>query len=153
MICLPISWHLRGGMALVGAATGRGQVLHLRLLRPLHRLRAADGCLAERRRSWSRAWTCCTGCCARSAGASDSNDSDYRGGAAPRLVLQRHSTCRFKLTLKCSVLSLHSLDALAFTAWVLWPSAESALAAARGKWLLLLCFPQGLVGQHYDSKL
>ena len=42
-------------------------------------------------------------------------DNNYRGGAAPRLVLQRHSACRFKLILKCSVLSLHSLDALAFT--------------------------------------
>ena len=38
-------------------------------------------------------------------------DNDYRCGAAPRLVLQRHSACRFKLILKCSVLSLHSLDA------------------------------------------
>ena len=107
MICSPISWHLRGGIALVGAA--RGQVLHL--LGPLHRLRAADGCLA--------------GLVAKAAArvvlvpvvvvASD-NDWDYRGGAAPRLVLQQHSACRFKLTLKCSVLSLHSLDALAFTA-------------------------------------
>ena len=54
LICCLISWHLVGGMARVGDA--RGQVLHL--LRPRHRQRAGDGCAAELRRSWSRAWTC-----------------------------------------------------------------------------------------------
>ena len=47
MICSPISWHLRGGLARVGAA--RGQVLHLLL--PHHRQRAGDGCSAEQRRA------------------------------------------------------------------------------------------------------
>ena len=57
MICSPISWHLRGGLARVGAAMA--QVLHL--LRPHHRQRAGDGCSAEQRRArpWScRSWTC-----------------------------------------------------------------------------------------------
>ena len=98
---------MRGGMARVGAA--RGQVLHL--LRPLHRLRAGDGCLAERRRL----------IVAQAAVRVVRVpvvvvDNDYRGGAVPRLVHQWHSACRFKLILKCSVLSLHSLDDLAFTA-------------------------------------
>jgi hypothetical protein len=56
MICSPISWHLRGRMARIGAA--RGQVLHL--LRPHRRQRAGDGCLAERRRPRFLAWTCCS---------------------------------------------------------------------------------------------
>ena len=60
MICSPISWHLCGGMARVGGASF--QPLHLLL--PRHRQRAGDGCSAERRKSWSRAWTCCRGCCA-----------------------------------------------------------------------------------------
>ena len=47
MICSPISWHLRGGLARVGAAMA--QVLHL--LRPHHRQRAGDGCSAEQRRA------------------------------------------------------------------------------------------------------
>ena len=62
MICSPISCHLRGGMGRVGGASF--QPLHL--LRPRHRPRAGDGCPAERRRTWSRAWTCCSGCCASS---------------------------------------------------------------------------------------
>ena len=63
VISHPISWHLRrGGMGRVGGA--RRQALHR--LRPRHRQRAGGGCSAERWLPWSRAWTCCSGCCASS---------------------------------------------------------------------------------------
>ena len=65
MICSPISCHLRGGMGRVGGASF--QPLHL--LRPRHRPRAGDGCPAERRRTWSRAWTCCGWASDESAGS------------------------------------------------------------------------------------
>ncbi len=60
VISHPISWHLRrGGMGRVGGA--RRQALHR--LRPRHRQRAGGGCSAEQWLPWSRAWTCCNGCC------------------------------------------------------------------------------------------
>jgi hypothetical protein len=63
VISHPISWHLRrGGMGRVGGA--RRQALHR--LRPRHRQRAGGGCSAEQWLPWSRAWTCCNGCCASS---------------------------------------------------------------------------------------
>ena len=47
-------------MALVGGATRQP----LLLLRPRRRQRTGDGCWAERRRTWSPAWTCSNSCCA-----------------------------------------------------------------------------------------
>jgi hypothetical protein len=57
-----ISRHLLGKLVLVGGATGQ----ELRLLLPRCRQRTGDGCPAELRRTWSSAWTCCSGCCASS---------------------------------------------------------------------------------------
>ncbi len=62
MISQPLSWYLRGGLALVGGA--RRQVLH-RL--PRHSRYAGDVCSTELWLPWCRAWTCCIGCCARNA--------------------------------------------------------------------------------------
>ena len=63
VISQPISWYLRGGLALVGGA--RRQVLHR--LQPRHRQYAGDVCSTEQWLPWCRAWTCCIGCCARNA--------------------------------------------------------------------------------------
>ena len=63
MISQPMSWYLRGGTARVGGA--RRQVLHR--LQPRRRQHAGDVCSTEQWRPWSRAWTCCIGCCASNA--------------------------------------------------------------------------------------
>ncbi len=63
-----ISRHLRGELVLAGGATG--QELSLLLPRRRKGQQTGDGCPAERQRTWSRAWTCCSGCCASSASES-----------------------------------------------------------------------------------